>query len=69
MTTTEKRYQIAAPDVPGGAFVTYGPYTLTEARRHAREDWSIRRDLTYQDVRIERVNPAGVLVEYAGPTR
>lgn len=74
-------YQISAPATPGARPTTYGPFkTLAAARKEARK-WAHRKDLTNQDVRIERRpgrpngsrdNPDGrevVFVEYAGPNR
>jgi hypothetical protein len=60
------RYRVVAPPTPGGAPRQGPPVTLREARVIGRS-YAIRADLTYQDVRIERIN--GDLYEYAGPCR
>ena len=63
----QRGYRVSAPLTPGARPVVAGAAaTLADARRLAR-GFSHRRDLTYQDVRIER--PSGSLVEYAGPPR
>lgn len=62
------RYQVSAPATPGARLTVAAKYaTLRDARRYARDAYRSRRDLTWQDVRIER--PDGMLVEYAGPPR
>lgn len=67
MTMDSKTYQISYPRTPGGAqIVQQRGLTLRQVRAHARL-CARRRDLTLQDVRIER--PDGSLVEYAGPCR
>lgn len=59
-------YRVTAPATPGATPSSELAYTLTEARRLAAK-FRYRRDLTGQDVRIERLD--GQLVEYAGPAR
>lgn len=61
-------YQVTYPTTPGSTpTVQIGARTIREARRHARAEAQARRDLTYQDIRIERRD--GRLVEFAGPSR
>ena len=63
-----KRIQISAPRTPGAAAApAWWGETLAEARVAARERFGQRRDLCYQDVRIELAT--GALIEYAGPCR
>ena len=65
MTMTS--YQIRTRTTPGATpTVVAETKTLAGARKIART-YRDRRDLTGQDVRIERAD--GSLVEYAGPTR
>ena len=62
------RIQISAPRTPGAAAApAWWGETLAEARVAAREHFGQRRDLCYQDVRIELAT--GALIEYAGPCR
>jgi hypothetical protein len=61
------KFNVSAPETPGAASSNHFAKTLREARKIAKE-FSRRRDLTYQDVRIEKL-PTGMLVEYAGPFR
>ncbi len=62
-----KSIQITAPKTPGSQPSIIGEFTnLRDARRAAKAFRVDRRDLTGQDVRIER---DGKLVEYAGPVR
>ena len=64
---TKIRYIVSAPTSPGDSATEHGRFeTLRDARRGA-DAFANRDDLTYQDVRIERLN--GSLVEYAGPSR
>lgn len=61
-------YEITAPKTPGATpSVVATATTLSAARKSARYFSRDRRDLSGQDVRINR--PDGSLVEYAGPTR
>lgn len=60
------RYQVTAPKTPGATPSSQPAATLAEARKIAKA-FAGRRDLTGQDVRIERAD--GQLVEYAGPSR
>ena len=60
------RYAVSAPRTPGAAHTSTQAATLAEARKISKE-FSSRRDLSRQDVRIERND--GSLVEYAGPAR
>ncbi len=63
-----KTYHVTAPSTPGSRPVVQATtQSLLDARRIARADYGHRRDLTYQDVRIERQD--GRLVAYAGPAR
>lgn len=60
-------YQIQTRTTPGATpSIVASTKTLAEARKVART-YSDRRDLTNQDVRIQRED--GQLVEYAGPNR
>lgn len=62
----DKTYTVIAPATPGATSTVRATVSsLREARAAARE-FAARRDLTYQDVWIER---AGARVEYAGPAR
>ena len=64
---TTETYTVIAPMTPGATPTVYATtQTLREARAAAAAFAQQRRDLTYQDVRIER---AGTRVEYAGPAR
>lgn len=64
---TPYKYAVSTRMTPGSAMmVVSGHHTLTEARKAARE-YRNRKDLTWQDVRIERAD--GSLVAYAGPCR
>ncbi len=61
------QYILRAPKTPGAQPSDISAHVyLAEARKAARA-FRDRRDLTNQDVRIERVD--GQLVEYAGPNR
>jgi len=65
--TMVTKYQINTRSIPGAQMTTQGRTSaLRDARRIASE-YRDRRDLTWQDVRIERTD--GSLVEYAGPAR
>lgn len=61
------RYQVSLPTVPGNAPSSHPARTLGQARKLAKILGGHRKDLTYQDVRIETAN--GSLIEYAGPCR
>ena len=66
--TSKKKYQVSAPKTPGASPTVLSTHsTLREARKAARS-LGARRDLTRQDVRIERTTDIHV-VEYAGPSR
>lgn len=59
-------YYVTAPETPGAVPTRTRAHSLVWARKVART-YHGRRDLTNQDVRIERED--GRLVEYAGPNR
>lgn len=59
-------YTVTAPKTPGSVPAVIGTAKrIAEARKLAKP-YQSRRDLTRQDVRIER---DGKLAEYAGPVR
>lgn len=65
--TKQTKYVVTAPKSPGAQPSAVAECaTIAEARRAARP-FASRKDLSGQDVRIER--PDGMLVEYAGPSR
>ncbi len=63
------KYTVTYPATPGAARHTrHSKHRLLGSARKAADDAGRdRRDLTWQDIRIERVD--GTLVEYAGPAR
>jgi len=62
------KYNISYPLTPGAApSIAEQNVSLREARKIAAHVAARRRDLTYQDIRLERAD--GTLVEYAGPAR
>lgn len=69
LTPTTYRYALAYPATPGAAQVIWsGHMTLAEVEQEiVTLGLRHRRDLAYQDVRIERGD--GSLVRYAGPIR
>ena len=69
LRTSKATYQVRLPETPGSQpRVAARGLTLAQARRECDSyDIQERRDLTYQDVRIERAD--GRLYEYAGPMR
>ncbi len=74
-------YQIRVPATPGATPSVFGPFPTLAAARQEAKRYDVRRDLTNQDLRIERRPgvalgsrdvPDGreaVFVEYAGPNR
>lgn len=59
--------QVWAPTVPGSVMVCQSTHTtMAEAHEAAVERFGDRRDLRFQDVRIE---VAGKIVAYVGPSR
>jgi hypothetical protein len=67
--TMANRYQIQYPRVPGAKPAVHRTAnTLSMARLIARATIDRRRDLTYQDVRIDDAR-TGRRVEFAGPSR
>lgn len=62
---SKSKYFVIAPKVPGAVPSSQDAATLAEARKIAKS-FGDRRDLTWQDVRIER---NGKIIEYAGPPR
>lgn len=63
---TTKTYEVTAPKTAGSIATVIGTATKIADARKIAAQFDGRRDLTRQDVRIER---AGELVEYAGPAR
>lgn len=71
MTSHIKPFTVRALEIPGDGMLTEVARcdTLVEAREFA-ERYSHRRDLTSQDVKIERYTGRGwAHVQYAGPCR
>lgn len=61
-------YLLTYPETPGAEPTSTECATLRQAREMAAAEVRFgRKDLTYQDIRIERAD--GTLVEYAGPCR
>jgi hypothetical protein len=61
------KINVTAPETPGATPTNHFCNTLREARKIAK-GYKSRRDLTWQDVRIEKA-ATGQLIEYAGPPR
>lgn len=61
------RYTVSAPPTPGAAAEIVARCVWLREARRAAQSYNHRRDLTYQDVRID--DRSGQLVEYAGPSR
>ena len=64
------RYELSAPEIPGAAPTVVASYPSIVDARFAAERFQGRRDLTYQDVRIDKTGRSfSKFVEYCGPTR
>lgn len=60
------QYTVTAPKTPGSQPSVVGTARRIADARKLAKPYQSRRDLTHQDVRIER---DGKLAEYAGPVR